>query len=138
MGSSAISAGDAIRRGSRPHQSPRAGAFAVSVGATGPRDKEAIMGCTIEGCEVGPWSEQRFCGHRAKELYEASLEGAHDAEAGDVQDGHWYALFAEAGIILQVDSSGFVFAADYVDEPTVRRFWDELIEAVDGAAEREI
>ena len=85
--------------------------------------------------QFGRVTAGRFTGPRAEELCEASIEGAHDEEAGDVTEiGYWYGLFAAERIILQVDDCGFAHTVEYRDEAETRRFWAQLVEAVNTLA----
>lgn len=93
------------------------------------------------------WGPSRFNSSLAEKLWEQSMEGWHDREAGDVETIGWYALFlaqpatkdegAKLPAILSTDEQGFVFAVEYANDELAFDAWAR-IERADRLAGREI
>lgn len=70
----------------------------------------------------------KFASDLAEELYALTVEGLQDEEFGDSEGFGWYALFKDEGVILSVDSQGFVTTREPVDVPAE---WNLLRDAND-------
>ena len=68
----------------------------------------------------------KFPDSETERLYLLSLEGGHDAEAGDVEGIGWYGLFREELTILGADNYGFVTRATFESMDDLMEAWNEI------------
>lgn len=69
----------------------------------------------------------KFSSPLAEHLYSLSLDSEQDEQIGSVDELGWFALFRGYLAILESDSQGFVAAAQFDNEETLQRAWDETV-----------
>ena len=79
---------------------------------------------------VEDYSCSKYQDAETERLYALTLDGLHDAEAGDTAYGSWYGLLNAERAIVRQDSQGFVYSHRYASVRALRAAW-QAIEADD-------
>jgi hypothetical protein len=68
----------------------------------------------------------RFQNAEAERFYNLTLHGFHEEELGTSESFGWFAYFTVEGVILQVDSLGFVWLTEHQSYGLAAMAWGEL------------